>query len=983
MHPAFQRLVTRVSPMGNPARKYLRAVERHGERLVSRLEAAGALPYLHLDRTAPSPVEDFERVVASGRDADEKLVLVGAYYAVQFLHQNARALEQLAIDLTEDQDRLRSYAAFLDRVEEQFSLLISNYVHQVLRVVLPEDPGPFAILSVGSRGHLDDVDVVVIDGGCRDRAALDQALARLAGQCLRFASPLDNYVADESGFRGFCITPGELWDVLHSGQLGFVVVTELLRAEMLAGDPGLLQRVREEVTAEYLFRPGQDNLRHELFVRGLLGETRSLLLRLPPQDRVNPKDDGLRLILGLATAFRTIEGGGAIRPGGFLATLASRRPRLAQPLAGLERSRILLETFRQVAQFLVSQEEEITVEGEIARRNLGQIAAALGYRDRGPIRAVDHLLVHYHEAVQSAHAAAVPLMHEAARHLTLHSQFADWSRRAPAEDVAADLASRVVGATRTFRGVRFYDDLLEAFAAPGGALLDGFLRSYTQGTPDNRRELAQLYAEWGLDAPYAFLTILTLLAPRARGREPADPVGELADGYLKGLFDLPEAVRALSRVFSSYPVLMNRFLLALSPSRLDRLEAAIGVQIVDPEVADARDRFQALIRVHRQSSHYIRRVLGRVTARHPATVEALSDDAALRTVALGRLAASERHGNPEEQKGLLGDYYDIEFLRIAMGTLRGEPDRRARSAFAELTVTYLERLFDFCFRQVSREEGRRVPARERIGLFLAGGNARGRPYDEDYDLLALIDSGDPEDRLFAERVAALVNRQIARRGVVAQYRLGDHLGRFVTTLDELVDLLSGDRDDLFVDRCQILSSRTIVGGQRIEEQLESRVVRPLIFAKADLFAGRVATELAERRQGFHPLPKGMLHLKESPGGLRDIDLSLAIAKARVAFWGNRRTDPFADLARLDRRHARVYEGLATASDFFVAVRSAYRVTVAATDEIERSRLAAPARILGYEGDDEHAARSLFSDIEQKLEDSAGLVDQLAGVAASD
>jgi UTP:GlnB (protein PII) uridylyltransferase len=400
------------------------------------------------------------------------------------------------------------------------------------------------------------------------------------------------------------------------------------------------------------------------------------------------------------------------------------------------------------------------------------------------------------------------------------------------------------------------------------------------------------------------------------------------------------------------------------------------VPIGDPEVAAERANFQALIRVHRQSSHYILRVLARVTDRHPATVGAVSDDLTLRTLALGRLAASERHPNAEEQKGLLGDFYDIEFLRIAMGTLRGEPDANARTAFADLTATYLDRLFDFCFRQADREAGGRVPQRERLGIFLAGGNARRRPYDEDYDLLALIDSSVPEDQQFAERVVLLMNRQIARRGVVAQYRLGEHFRRFVTTLDELVELLSRDDGELFVDRCQIIGSRCVVGSRRIEEQLESRVLRPLVFAGSDRFVARVAQEIAERRRAFHPLAKGMIHLKETPGGLREIDLSLAVAKARLGVWDSSQANPFFELSRRDPGRAALYEGLGAISAFLVAVRSTYRVAVAATDEIERSRLDGPARNLGYAPDGVDPAHQLFADIEARMAESATLVDEL-------
>jgi hypothetical protein len=51
--------------------------------------------------------------------------------------------------------------------------------------------------------------------------------------------------------------------------------------------------------------------------------------------------------------------------------------------------------------------------------------------------------------------------------------------------------------------------------------------------------------------------------------------------------------------------------------------------------------------------------------------------------------------------------------------------------------------------------------------------------------------------------------------------------------------------------------------------------------------------------------------------------------------------------------------------------------VAATDEVERRHLAAPARILGYEPG---AEASLFADIERCLARSAALVDRLVAGA---
>jgi hypothetical protein len=84
---------------------------------------------VHLDRTSPAIVEDFERIASVGRDAEEKLLLLGAYYAVQFLHQNARTLEQLAFDLA-DKYRMTSL------------VLGDGYLGQMTEsLVLPEPSG--------------------------------------------------------------------------------------------------------------------------------------------------------------------------------------------------------------------------------------------------------------------------------------------------------------------------------------------------------------------------------------------------------------------------------------------------------------------------------------------------------------------------------------------------------------------------------------------------------------------------------------------------------------------------------------------------------------------------------------------------------------------------------------------------------------------------------------------------------------------------
>ena len=665
------------------------------------------------------------------------------------------------------------------------------------------------------------------------------------------------------------------------------------------------------------------------------------------------------------------------RPIELLRILGIRRRSLRAHLARLEESYVFLDTFRHLAQLLIVEEEEVEVDGTAARENLRRVACAMGYGDRGAVQAVDHLLVHYHEAVEGAHAVAPRLMEELARHLASITRSARWIRGAAAPDLARELAGDFAAADRSFRGVRFWDDVLEAFAEPGGRLLREFRESWRRLPDVERRGLAEAYADWGRRAPFAIVTLLTLLARDERSPSPPTPAPEMRAAFLERLGTRPEEVRALSRVFRSYPDLMNRFLLTLGDDALDRVRQVLAIPIGDPEVAAARDRFDALVAVHRGTSQYVKRVLARITVRHPATVLALGDAAALRTLALGRLAASETHTNPEEQKWLLGDYYDLSFLRTAMGTLQANPSEATRSSFLEITRTYLTNLFDLCLREVEREAARRLPDRDLLGIFLAGGNARGRPYDDDYDLLALIDSTDPEALRIAETAVVRMNREIARRGVVVQYRLGERLGRFVTPLTDLARMLDGLDDDLFVDRCQLLGSRMITGGRKIEEALLEKVLQPRVFKTAGRFAERVAREIRERREGFRPSPDGSIHLKDIPGGLREIDLCVAATMARLEAWNAVEDDPFESLARHDPDHRPLYETLASACRFLVAVRSVWRVCVAASDEIRKDHLALPASILGYAppGVVDPAA-DLLRDVERRAEAASRAIEEL-------
>ncbi|MBP7146910.1 MAG: hypothetical protein KBD01_05140 [Acidobacteria bacterium] len=973
----FRRVFARAEPLGSYAAKFTRAIEQHGELLLARLDATGLLTRVPIDRTAPSLAEAFDHVASSARDDAETLRLLGTYYAVQFVHLNGRLLERLAFDLAERRDRDAAFREFLDRSDQEFTTLASTYIRRVLRVLVPSGlPDRFVLCAVGSRGHQDDIDVAVVDEGGAGREAINRIFARLSVQMLRYASALDHYLAARVGAQGVATSPGELARALHEGPLDFVVVSELLRAEPLAGTPLLHRRLRQEVISRFYFRPGQDNSRHEYYLRGVLGEIRSLLLRPLPATSINPKEDALRLILGLVLSFKTTDGLASARSEVLLRRIGQLRPALRPTVARLASSHVFLETFHHLAHLLIAQEDEVELGSPEHVHNLERVAAAMGYGARGPVRPVEHLLVHYHEAVEAAREAALPLMQEIARHLAETSHLSRWTRGPLPERLPADAAVQVADLTLAFRGARFWDDLLEALAAPDGALLAGLVESFAGLPADERAALAQRLAGWGRDAPYSLLSILVLIARRApRAANGVEPGVEITRAFLDQLGPQPEDVRALSRVFRFYPALVNRFLLALDREGLARLRGALAVPIGNPEVAAARDKFDDFIRIHQETSRYVKRVLARVTDRHPASVLALADDATMRVLARGRLAAGERHPDVNEQKRLLGDFYDLEFLRVSLEALRGAPTTLVQTEYADLVDNYLVTLFDTCLRQVERESGTRLVHRERLALYVTGGQARRRPFVEDFDLLVLTDSEDAEDRRLAERAVVVMNHQMAHRGMITQYRFASIFGRFVTTIGELEELLGTDpRLDLFVERHQLLCSRLLLGGHHVEAALDERVLGPFVFGRGVPFGTRLWQELRERR-AEPAAGEGFLQMKEMPGGFREIDLYVGACCARAGVRIPQNADVFGALAEREPDHADEHLALRRTDAFLASVRAAYRVSVAATSAVEREYLDAPARLLGYPD-----GASLGRKIERRAAEAAEIIGALIAQA---
>jgi UTP:GlnB (protein PII) uridylyltransferase len=168
-----------------------------------------------------------------------------------------------------------------------------------------------------------------------------------------------------------------------------------------------------------------------------------------------------------------------------------------------------------------------------------------------------------------------------------------------------------------------------------------------------------------------------------------------------------------------------------------------------------------------------------------------------------------------------------------------------------------------------------------------------------------------------------------------------------------------------------------VGNQKVEYELAERILRPQVFERWEEFTESLRREIHARRARYHDIEEGVIHLKEIPGGLRELDLCLMAAGARLGLRDLTGEGLYDRLTIRDPDNAESYVVLSEACHFLVQLRSVYRVGVAASDVMEREYLTPTARILGYDGGTgQEPAEQLFREIRERAAEASGAVDRL-------
>jgi len=866
----FTDLLTQARELGNHHSKYINNIEQNFDELLSLLDKDNLSNQVHLLQLAPNPLREMQLIASCAADSAHQRRLLASYYALQFLLLDLKALNMLQLRLNTTANRYEVYQQFLMQTGNDFRRLTAAYMNVLLDIFLPKDLRPeFVICGVGTRVDQDDIDLGIIDAGKTERPILTAAFGKLNTEMLKNASTLHFHLSEHVGTEGYSASIADYHQLLDHSIGDCVILSEMLNAVPILGNLDLFQQFKAEILERYYYHKNGENKYHEGLLRGLLGEIRDLLYFVPSETTLNPKRDALRMIKALLFTLKTwkhIEGTtslevlNAIRKGNRL-----RREQFDQ----LYQALTFFESFRFLYQLFVVQEEEIVLTANEVSDNLQKIAIVMGYTDRNFVPAYKQLLVHYHDHRQLACQATAAIMEQVSHHLSQTATLALFMNRSVLEK-QGNLAVKFIREARFFQGVRYWDDIMSRLANPNQILIRRFITDFSTLSPLKQQILFKTYVQWGFSSPYALITLFTLMAHNQREIKNTLFFQNFLQYFIENFPPNLETINRLYQMLNFAPKVINDFLSLLPSPLLTQLLQILEQPKVLIENERGRNTFIFLSRLYLHSSYYFRHFLQRASSTYADYLLSLDNQPKLSQMAAGLYRNLDNFESLPEKLHRLGDYYDFEFMRAGLSLIGGAAFEKVNRDFTYFSDNYLRMLFELCREEISQTlSDTEFQAWDNFAILVAGGHARRQAFDDDYDLVILLDSDEPDLLRLGERLAQKINRHILRRSIMPHYRFAERFGRYVTTFRDLTTFFEHSSPDAFIEQSLLIGARLIVGNSPFLTRFQQVIIQPYIFERNNAFCRALITEIAMRRTYYHKL--AVFNIKECPGGLRDFE----------------------------------------------------------------------------------------------------------------
>jgi len=879
-------LFGRVSALGNHHKKYLLNIEKNFDALVSLIDAKHLFDQFRLLRFSSDPAREMRLIKNFIKDRETLLEMLGCYYSLQFLLMNIKALDVLQMDLSSPTDRYDNYHRFLIRTGIDFRLLSGAYMSVLLDLFLPEQKRPdFVVCCVGTRVDQDDIDLGVIDRGIADRALITKAFGLLNHEMLKNASQLHFHLSEHVGRSGYSASIDEYHELLDKEIQDFVILSEMLNAVPILGQQSIFNQFKSEILERYYYHPATDNKYHEGCLRGLLGEIRDLIMKEPPENILIPKRDALRMLKATVFAIKTWKGIERNTTLEVLDVLIKTDLSNREDYLRIHRALTFFETFRFLYQLFVVQEEEIHLDEDHASDNLQKVALAMGYNDKSYAPAYAQMITHYQDLQETARHGAKRLIYQIKRHLNKITIFNEITRvdniSGNAHHEPINIAKEFIIRSSFFRGTRFWDDVFELLDHEDTVLLNRFISDFVTLPKDQMTSLIKTYVYWGRQSPYSLISMITIITRHRPAMAESDFVRQFLNEFICGFEGTHENISRMCHILNFAPQMINNFLALLNEKQLDRLIKMIDRPLWGPDINLLQNNLISLCRLYKNSSYYFQRFVQRVFNSYADYISTLNNEHKFAQIADGLLRNLDNFDTISEKIERLGDYYDFEFLRLGLKAINGGSFESVNKQFTIFSDNYIQILFDLCRTEVSKEMEKNIPeTKDLLAVFAAGGHARSQSFDDDYDLIILLNSEDRKMLEFANRIILKMNKHIIRRSIMTHYRFADRFKNYVTTFGNLKEFFSNPDEYAFIDMSQLLGSRMIVGSAHFKSAFDTEIVQTYIYNRKDDFIRSLKSEIFSRREYQKNIDS--LDIKECPGGLRDMENFLFILKARYA-----------------------------------------------------------------------------------------------------
>ena len=975
MNP-FEILEKRVSSLGNHHQKYIHTIYRFKDSLIHALESSGKLMQVHLWRSSFSPGEEMKVISKLSEDPKTKIQHLSCYYALQFLHMNFRNLDILELGIAAGASLTDDYYNFMIQVGEDFRELTCVYLENLVNIYLPPKKRTnFFVCSVGTRADQDDIDIGVITTKEADVESLNSAFQKITQDMLVYATPLHLYLSEHVGKQQYTTTITEYKELLTDQIQDVIIISELLNAKFILGDFELFKKFQKEVIKKYFYNPEGDVRFHEGFLRGILGEARALLIKPLETDAITPKDDALRILKSILYAKKAIMNIEEVNAWGILHKIIKREPELSSQYELLFKALSFLETFKFLLQLFVIQEDSFLLE-QIDKEQLFLISDRMGYRPVGAVGAWDQLIIDYYRYVKEVRKICDEIMESISEHLSSVSLFVklmakSWDKQG---NYHGSMPRDFIHIARFFEGTKYWDDLLNLLKSDD-KILSSFVEGFEAIEDGQKEKIIQRYIEWAHYSPLTIIRLITILGNKQQIMIGETVAQKMNSSFLKYFGDMPYITERFCRIFSYSPQYIHEYLQFFPESQYEQLDHIISRDVHDDKLKEYQTQLKELCKIHKWSSHYFHRFFYRVIYHHPEYLKSLTDRGQLSKISIGLLAMVDRYPKTEQKKQFLEDYYDLEFLRVGIGTMRGVDLNITNHEFTEFCDNYMKKLFDICAEEVERESMINVPSTDLLAILAAGGHARGKAYDDDYDLIVVADTDDELVIQHATRIVSKMNREILKRGVLPHYRLGEILNGFVSPISKIIAYLELETEEGFIDLSQMLGARIIIGSDVMQSIIYDKILDRFIFSDKKRYINRMVDEIRSRQSTMQECDGETCNIKETKGGLRDIE---AIALLLKAYLGV--TDPILKeffkeikifLPDLNSEIEVLSQSLYNLRTF----RDLYRITVAAEDSFSPDHLSRLSTIFSqYNHPEWGDTEAIMSQIKTTLKKSSNAAD---------